>query len=293
MVGAIALCFLVIGYQTAIFVYKAATARIISNRDSPDTVYVVDQSILPPEGDTGGYEAKRRAGSSGGRHSGSVYRRDSPHEPAVQKYRLSTMKRSYESFAFDPNTVSVEDLVRLGFSPRQAESIDHYRKAGGWFRRKSDFAKSYVVEDSVYQRLEKYITIPQTDLNKADSAAFDALPGIGGWYASEIVKYREKLHGYSYPEQLLDIRNFGQERYDKLKDLITVSPPQPYPLWSLPEDSLKSHPYIGKYAAHGVVLYRENNPKRLWTVERLGEAGILERGMAEKLARCRITTPDS
>ena len=36
-----------------------------------------------------------------------------------------------------------------------------------------------------------------------------------------------------------------------------------------------------------------NRPKRLWTVERLGEAGILEDGMAEKFARCRITPPDS
>ena len=40
--GAIALVFLIIGYETALFVHKAATLRIEANRDHPDTVYVID-----------------------------------------------------------------------------------------------------------------------------------------------------------------------------------------------------------------------------------------------------------
>lgn len=95
--------------------------------------------------------------------------------------------RTYENFRFNPNVVSVNDLRRLGFSLKQAESIDNYRKKGGRFRRKEDFAKSYVVADSVYRRLEKYIDIPLLDINRADSAEFDALPGIGGYFAAKVV----------------------------------------------------------------------------------------------------------
>ena len=108
--------------------------------------------------------------------------------------------RKVESFCFDPNTVTHEDLCRLGFTPKQARSLISYRQKGGRFRRKSDFAKSFVVSDSIYRRLEPYIDIPLTDLNLADSAAFDALPGIGGWFAAKIIEHRNALKGYSHKE---------------------------------------------------------------------------------------------
>jgi DNA uptake protein ComE-like DNA-binding protein len=181
--------------------------------------------------------------------------------------------------------------MRLGFSGKQAQSIINYRESGGHFRRPSDFAKSYVVADSVFRRLEPFIRIPKVDLNAADSVALDALPGIGPYYAVRIVEHRTELGGYSYPEQLMDIYRFDQEKFDALKDLISVSPPEPYALWTLSEEELEKHPYIGKYAAHGIVLYRDNNPKELWTVEGPRRAGVLRPADAARLARCRIAEP--
>ena len=86
------------------------------------------------------------------------------------------------------------------------------------------------------------------------------------------------------------IANFDREKFDALSDLITVgeSHVRPYPLWTLPADSLKLHPYIGSYAARGIVLYRENNPREDWTVEALAEAGILKPEMAARLSGCLI-----
>ena len=43
-------------------------------------------------------------------------RHEAPHEPAVVAVREKLTPRRVESFRFDPNTVSVEDLRRLGFS---------------------------------------------------------------------------------------------------------------------------------------------------------------------------------
>ena len=40
MIGVVALVFLVIGYQSALFVHSAAVARVVANRDEPDTVFV-------------------------------------------------------------------------------------------------------------------------------------------------------------------------------------------------------------------------------------------------------------
>lgn len=267
--GAIALVFAVLGYQTALLVHYSAVAKIAADRDCPDTVYVT--------------EPKPKASSV------VITRRNAEHSEVASHYRRRLPVRRVESFDFDPNTASVEDLIRLGFSPKQAESIDNYRKKGGRFRRRSDFAKSYVVSDSIYARLEKHIRIPAVDLNKADSAAFDTLPGIGGYFARKMVQYRKQLHGYSYPEQLMDIYHFDMDKYDSLKDLICLTPPEPYPLWTYPADSLRFHPYIrDAVTARGIVFFREHNPKEEWTVKNLAKAGVMPQDQASKLEKCVI-----
>lgn len=272
MIGVIALAFLLIGYQTALFIHRATVLKIAQGRDEPDTVYVY----------------------RGGGDEISVQRKNGYHAPRTEAVRQNLPRRRVESFRFDPNTVSVEDLCRLGFTMKQAQSIDNYRKKGGKFRRKGDFAKSYVVADSVFKRLEKFIDIPLVDLNLADSAAFDALPGIGGWFASKMIEHRKALGGYSYKEQLMDIYRFDQEKYDALSDLVTVSADNvtPYPLWTLPADSLRLHPYIkDSETAHAIVLFRENNPAGQLTVESLVSAGIISSENAQKLIKCAIASP--
>ena len=264
--------FLILGYQVCLFVQRTARLAIEANRDQPDTVVVYVPVGEDPK-------------------SGSGVTKYSQHSPAVQRVRAQTRKT--ESFRFNPNTASMEDLQRLGFSQKQAQSILNYREKGGRFRRKEDFAKSYVVADSVFERLEPFIDIPKTDINKADSAAFDDLPGIGPYFAAKMVSYREELGGYSCTEQLKEIWNFGDERYDKLIGLIECSEPvNPLKLWTLPEDSLRLHPHIRyKSVAHGIVLYRENNPSSELTLEGLKDAGVIDEEQYARLKLCRISPP--
>lgn len=314
VVGSIALVFLIVGYQVAVFVHSAAVAKIAADRDCPDTVFVAvgDESggeNFTPGTKTGnakmpnerqreknrdeGVGKNRDAYSRGKGADGRVIERRSGAKNAVGKMvRENVPRRQVESFRFNPNTASVEELQRLGFSLKQAQSIDNYRNKGGRFRRKSDFAKSFVVSDSIYRRLEPYIDIPKLDINLADSAAFDTLPGIGGWFARQMIEYRERLGGYSYPEQLMEIRNFDREKFNKLSDLIFISPQTavPYPLWTLPEDELKRHPYIGS-AAHGIVLFRNSQPKEKWSIRELERNRVLPPENAEQLGRCLVANP--
>lgn len=272
--------FLIIGYQTALFVHQAAVMKIAANRDEPDTVYVYQERSAPD----------RSSGVSMTDAFKSV-RKNADHSPRARAVRDNVPGRRVETFRFNPNTVTEDELCRLGFSPKQAASIVEYRNKGGKFRRKSDFARSFVVSDSTYKRLEPYIDIPLIDLNLADSAAFDTLPGIGGWFASKMVEYRKELGGYSYKEQLMDIWKFDREKYDKLADLITIDTAyiKPYPLWTHPVDSLRLHPYIRNYeTARAIVLFRENNLPDSCTVSALARAGILPPDLATKLSHCVI-----
>lgn len=281
--GAIALAFLIIGYQTALFVHRAATLKILSGATAPDTVFVIESPVNEVPVNQYGSIDKRRGETRAERH------RAARPEPVEKVIRTFT-PRTCESFRFNPNTVSVSDLCRLGFTEKQAESIDSYRRKGGRFWRPSDFAKSYVVTDTLFRRLEKYIDIPLVDINVADSAAFDALPGIGGYFASKMVSYREKLGGYSDIVQLMEIYHLDKEKFAKFSDLVEVRQrPTPFRLWSMPADSLRRHPYVRDFrTANAIVLYRNNNPRSSWTVSGLERAGIIDKETATRLSRCVI-----
>lgn len=205
-VGAISLAFLILGYQTALFVHRAAALRIADRRDHPDTVYIIQEISVPMDTPQPAETTLRQV------------RRDAPHAEPVREIR--DRSRRVETFRFNPNTADAEELQRLGFSQKQAAAIINYRAKGGRFARKADFAKSFVVADSVYRRLEPFIDIPRVDINKADSAALDALPGIGPYFAARILEYRTQLGGFRSTEQLMDIKYFDKEKYDALSDLI-------------------------------------------------------------------------
>ena len=279
--GAIALVFLIIGFEVALFVHKAAVTRLIADRDRPDTVYIVERP--KPRTDASVDEDEEM--------ETLLVRKPSEHSPDAVRVREKAARRPVETFRFNPNTATQEDLMRLGFSEKQAQSILNYRAKGGRFRRPSDFAKSYVVADSVFDRLAPYIDIPRIDINRADSAAFETLPGIGPYFASKMVSYRTSLRGYSTPEQLMDIYHFDREKYDGLKDLISCSKPEPYPLWTLSETDLARHPYISKDEAHSIVLYRTHQPRETWTLEGLKKAGVLSEEHHRQLSDCVLENP--
>ena len=289
--------------------------RIESLQDHPDTVYIVSapgapQSslssgpILPPASLPQTASAVQSEASSGriplptsvprttatGSPSASssvpdTVRVNSTHSVAVRQVRRA--HRPVENYAFNPNTVSLEDLQRLGFSQRQAQSIVNYREKGGRFARAEDFGKSYVVSDSVFRRLRPFIRIPKLDINSADSAAFDDLPGIGPYYASQIVKYRTQLGGYASTEQLMDLYRFDEEKFAKIEDLIECKTPNYFDLWNVDEDALSSHPVIRKRStARAILRYKENTSRDEWSIDDLYTVGVIDSLQRLRLIRC-------
>lgn len=195
--------------------------------------------------------------------------------------------RTYESFAFDPNTVSVADLQRLGLSERQAESIDNYRSKGGRFRSKADFRKMYVVSDTLFARLEAYIEIPKLELNRADSAALVALRGIGPYYARKILDYRERLGGFVDAAQLLEIDGLEADRLAGFSEDVTVDAKKirKIDLWHASDTVLARHPYIGAKGARSVLRYRQLYDSARWTLPDLAKERALPSENIEKLKK--------
>jgi competence ComEA-like helix-hairpin-helix protein len=62
------------------------------------------------------------------------------------------------------------------------------------------------------------------DLNTADAAALEALPGVGPVLAARIVAYRDSVGGLTSPEELLAVRGIGAATLERLRPRLRVAP---------------------------------------------------------------------
>jgi competence protein ComEA len=62
----------------------------------------------------------------------------------------------------------------------------------------------------------------RVDINLADAALLETLPGIGPAIAGRIIEYREMNGPFEMIEQLLDVQGIGPSTFDEIKDLVTV-----------------------------------------------------------------------
>jgi len=190
--------------------------------------------------------------------------------------------RHTEEFYFDPNTADSTQLLRLGLPAWMIRNIYRYRARGGVYRSKRDFAQTYGLTKKDYLRLEPYIRISddyqaastlfskeERDtlrypaklkdgeyivLNTADTTELMKVPGIGSYYAKEIVRHGKWIGGYVSVDQLDEIKDFPQTA----KKYFVVSHPTPQRLNinKLSLQELRRHPYINYYQAKAIIDYR-------------------------------------
>jgi len=60
------------------------------------------------------------------------------------------------------------------------------------------------------------------NLNTADAAALEALPGVGPATAAAILEHRTKVGAFTSVEQLLDVPGIGEAKLEALRDLVGV-----------------------------------------------------------------------
>ncbi len=191
-------------------------------------------------------------------------------------------------FPFDPNTLSDTDGEKLGFTKRQMQNIQHYLRAGGHFRKKTDLLKLYSIDEIFFDKIEAYILLPDSgslagnenkkeyqpratfesrpkpalELNSADSAQLVSLKGIGPSFAKRILKYRNQLGGFIKPEQLMEVWGFTDSLLKLVQPQIYIRPEviQKIKINSATVEQLRNHPYIWRFnIARAIINYRDQH----------------------------------
>ena len=234
-----------------------------------------------------GLETTNAVGSS----DSSLTSQPSPTSENREPGYYAVPSQTVERFFFDPNTADSTQLLRLGLRPWQVRNIYRYRAKGGVYRKKEDFARLYGLTVKQYRELEPYIRISkdylpastlvgshESDgnnetrrdttryypvkigenehvvLNTADTTELRKVPGIGVYYAKEIVRYGKWLGGFVSVDQLDEIEGFPQEA--KKYFVIQHASPKKLNVNKLSLQELRKHPYINYYMAKTIVDYR-------------------------------------
>ncbi|MFN3299780.1 MAG: ComEA family DNA-binding protein [Sediminibacterium sp.] len=153
-------------------------------------------------------------------------------------------------FYFNPNSASENQLVSLGLTPKNVQTIVRYRNKGGQFRLPEDFLKIWGIDPAVAKALIPFIRIPEQqgpnqyqgvkrnrgydetfspkkipniDINEASIATWELLPGIGPVLAARIVKFREKLGGFAEIEEVKKTYGISDSLYVQIKPFLQLN----------------------------------------------------------------------
>lgn len=189
-----------------------------------------------------------------------------------------------EMFQFDPNLVSLEELIRLGFTTYAARNLIKYREKGGVFHKSEDLKSIYGVDSVLIANILPYVVIPEQkatnitiEINGADSAFLTSLKGVGPGFAARICKYRNYLGGFVKLDQLKEVYQFPEETYLKIKDFLILDSTKVQKINVNFADvkDLKKHPYCGYENARKIIDYRSKKGY-IQSVEQLLLDSILE-----------------
>ena len=217
-------------------------------------------------------------------HIDSVFRptKFSKNEHSYKDYNSV---KNYVQQPFNPNSDSKAQLIEKGVPDYVARGMVSFRNAGGRFKYKEDVAKIYAVNSELYSKLIPYIDLPHKpkgkvqgeysdtseireapvrpsglNINRLTAKELIELPGIGEFYAKQIVVYRDKLGGYVNKEQLLEVYKMREESATAIENMFVYAQDiEQISVNSATFKDLLAHPYLEYKQVKAIVNYIEQH----------------------------------
>lgn len=213
-------------------------------------------------------------------------------------------------FEFNPNSVTADELKRLGFSKKLVHTFINYRNKGGRFYKKTDLKKIYGVNENFYCSIEPYITFDlknnyasaeiemlnvkrqntianeqPIEINSADSITLLQLKGVGPAFAHRIISYRTNLGGFYNLQQLKEIYGIDSALFSLISNQLVLNANEIrlINLNTANVNELKKHPYI-KYAIANLIINYRNQHGAYTNIEEIKKLHLVTHEVYFKLS---------
>ena len=200
---------------------------------------------------------------------------------------------------FNPNMYTMEEWMHLGLSNKQAAVVLKFTKRGIYSN--EQLKKIVFIPDQLFNLIKDSTIYPdkvdftadtkkeikifsRIELNGANQEKLEEIPGIGAFFAKNILKHRDRLGGFLRKEQLLEIWKFDIEKLNSIEQYIEVDSEKirRIELNTISVEELKDHPYLNWSSANSIIKIRAQKG-RFKSIEEIKESVLIDEEMFEKL----------
>ena len=160
--------------------------------------------------------------------------------------KKSSKKKKFKIYPFNPNYISDYKGYQLGMNVDEIDRLLAHREQRLYVNSAKEFQTITKISDSLLQKIspffkfpewvkkknnqQRYITnsriyvseITTVDINKATLKDFTAIEGVDEYISERIIKYRSKLQGFSFKEQLFEVWGLDELMANKILSTFSI-----------------------------------------------------------------------
>jgi DNA uptake protein ComE-like DNA-binding protein len=203
--------------------------------------------------------------------------------------KIATAKDTVKMYLFNPNFITDYKGYTLGLSIEEIDRLHAFRANNTYVNSAQEFQKVTLVSDSLLDAISPFFKFPDwvrtksspsaqkkystnyqdskvdiviSDLNTATKAELKLINGIGDKLAARIIKFRDRLGGFLFDDQLSDVYGLKPEVVEKtLKQFRVIKVPdiEKLDINTATAEELAQLVYIQRSVAYDIVAFRERN----------------------------------
>ena len=163
---------------------------------------------------------------------------------------VSSAERKFKIYPFNPNYISDYKGYQLGMKPIEIDRLFAYRNKNLFVNSAREFQAITKVSDSLLEKLAPHFKFPKwveqmnkqkkkkkrldrqskttqsqissTNINEATIDDLLSIEGVDEFLANRIIKYRSKLQGFSFSEQLYEVWDLDKETGIKILETFSI-----------------------------------------------------------------------
>ena len=164
--------------------------------------------------------------------------------------KKSSKKKKFKIYPFNPNYISDYKGYQLGMNVDEIDRLLAHREQKLYVNSSKEFQTITKISDSLLQKISPFFKFPDwvqkknknknnqqryipnsrinvseitsVDINKATLKDFTAIEGVDEYISERIIKYRSKIQGFSFKEQLFEVWGLDELIANKILSTFSI-----------------------------------------------------------------------